>query len=229
MKQTQEQVARPTGKNIRLKYLSYVPPEAGLQPAGRLPAIFFLHGAGERGFALQRLLTYGIPRAVEESADFPFIAISPLCPPGRWWPDLLDELELLYEEAASRYPVDLERVSLTGVSMGGFGAWAWGAAHPEHFCAVAPVCGGGTATQGFPKQVQALKDTPVWAFHGALDTVVPLALSESLVRELTEAGGSVRFTIYPDFGHEAWIPTYANPELYAWFLEQRRDHPNPAG
>jgi len=28
--------------------------------------------------------------------------------------------------------------------------------------------------------------------------------------------------VYPDAGHDAWTRTYENPELYEWFLQQRR-------
>jgi len=71
---------------------------------------------------------------------------------------------------------------------------------------------------GFPERVCALKDTPVWNFHGAKDPVVPIKESEVLVNTLRECGGDVRFTIYPDAQHDAWTPTYDNPELYEWFL-----------
>jgi predicted peptidase len=43
-----------------------------------------------------------------------------------------------------------------------------------------------------------------------------------MVDALKAVGGDVRFTIYPDAGHDVWTPTYDNPELYAWMLEQRR-------
>ena len=38
--------------------------------------------------------------------------------------------------------VDANRVYLTGLSMGGYGTWAWAAHAPHRFAAIAPVCGG---------------------------------------------------------------------------------------
>ncbi|MEW6118120.1 MAG: prolyl oligopeptidase family serine peptidase [Nitrospirota bacterium] len=35
-------------------------------------------------------------------------------------------------------------------------------------------------------------------------------------------GGNVRFTVYPDGGHDSSTGTYNNPELYRWFLQHRR-------
>jgi predicted peptidase len=87
---------------------------------------------------------------------------------------------------------------------------------------VAPICGGGYWFHGFPQRVCVLKDTPVWAFHGAQDDVVPLTVSEELVSALRECGGNVEFTVYPDAGHDSWTVTYNNPEWYSWFLQQAR-------
>ena len=78
---------------------------------------------------------------------------------------------------------------------------------------MAPICGGGD-----PAHVGALRHLPVWAFHGARDPLVPLQRSVEMVEALRQCGGNVRFTVYPEAGHDAWTATYANPELYSWFL-----------
>ena len=59
-------------------------------------------------------------------------------------------------------------------------------------------------------------------FHGAKDDTVPLEESQAMVDAVKEAGGNVRFTIYPEAKHDSWSETYANPELYEWFLKHRR-------
>jgi predicted peptidase len=123
----------------------------------------------------------------------------------------------LLDEVSARYAVDPDRIYLTGLSMGGFGTWAWAIAEPHRFAAIAPICGGGA-----PAAVCALRHLPVWAFHGARDTVVPLHRSEDMVRALEACGGNVRFTIYPEAKHDSWTPAYADPELYQWFLQHIR-------
>ena len=68
-----------------------------------------------------------------------------------------------------------------------------------------------------------LKDLPVWVFHGAKDPTVALALSEQMVKALKDANaGEVKFTVYPDAGHDSWTETYNNPELYDWMLKHTR-------
>ncbi len=124
------------------------------------------------------------------------------------------------------HAVDTERIYLSGLSMGGNGTWHFAAAYPDRFAAIAPVCGWGDFFAGFPERVCLLKQVPVWAFHGAQDTVVPLAGSQVLVDKLQECGGDVRLTIYPDATHDSWTETYDNPELYTWFLSHTtRDGP----
>lgn len=215
-------IDRAQTRRLHLPYLLHLPAEYGAEPHTRWPLILFLHGAGERGDDLERVKKYGIARVVEDQPDFPFITVSPQCPLGTTWLFQLDALDALLEETMATYAVDPERVYLTGLSMGGNGTWHYAAAHPERFAAIAAVCGWGEWWAGFPDHARVLKNLPVWAFHGARDDVVPLAGSTSLVDVLEAAGGDVRLTVYPEAMHDSWTETYANPELYRWFLKHRR-------
>ena len=208
-------------KQVRLSYLLHLPTGYG-EKEQRWPLILFLHGMGERGDQLALVKRHGIPKIAEEWSDFPFVAVSPQCPADSTWALQHDALLALLDDILARYAVDPGRVYLTGLSMGGYGTWELASAHPERFAAIAPICGGGTPFLGFPARVCTLKDVPVWAFHGAKDTVVPLGESEKMVAALRACGGNVRFTVYPEAGHDAWTETYANPELYAWFLSHHR-------
>ncbi|WP_375510152.1 prolyl oligopeptidase family serine peptidase [uncultured Nostoc sp.] len=180
-----------------------------------LPTILFLHGAGERGSNLDNLKRHGVAKIVEQQPDFPFIVISPQCPRGEYWN--VDRLSALLDEVIASYPIDPDRVYLTGLSMGGYGTWHLAAAQPERFAAIAPICGGGN-----PQAARNLKNLPVWAFHGAKDNVVPLSESEIMVSALKARDGNVKFTVYPEANHDSWTQTYNNPELYKWFLQHGR-------
>jgi dipeptidyl aminopeptidase/acylaminoacyl peptidase len=72
--------------------------------------------------------------------------------------------------------------------------------------------------------VGRLAQVPVWVFHGAKDHLVPLERAKEMVDALRKAGGTVKFTIYPDRDHDAWPPAYNDPELYKWLLDQKRTH-----
>lgn len=205
-------------KTVRLNYLLHLPVDYGQDATKRWPLILFLHGAGERGDDLELVKKHGIPKIVEQRPDFPFIAVSPQCPADSWWNFQFDALEGLLDQVASQYAVDRSRIYCTGLSMGGFGAWHLAIERPGRFAAIAPICGG-LMWYLRPESVCALKNLPVWAFHGAKDEVVPLESSQRLVDVLKACGGNVRFTVYPEAGHDSWTETYNNPELYTWFLQ----------
>ena len=206
-------------KTIRLRYLLHQPTTARARTGQLWPTILFLHGRGESGEDPSTVLGVGLPSHIAQQPDFPFIVIAPQCPWETWWPELAESLAKLLDECADLYPIDLKRLYLTGLSMGGFGAWYLGTVWPRRFAAIAPICGGGYWFHGFPDRVRALKGTPVWAFHGAKDDVVPVEASEEMVRALRECGGEVQLTVYPEAGHDSWTMTYSNPDLYRWFLQ----------
>ena len=204
-------------QTVRLGHLLFLPRDYGTSPDEKWPLIFFLHGAGERSNDLRLVKKHGIPKIVEQQPDFPFIAVSPQCPDETTWRDHHLTLKALLDETVANYAVDVHRIYLTGLSMGGYGTWSLARRYPELFAAIAPICGG-----GFPEFVSQLKDVPVWAFHGAADDVVKLEAGQRMVDALRACGGDVRFTVYPGVGHDSWTQTYDNPELYEWFLQHRR-------
>lgn len=201
-------------KKVACRYLLYLPKgyERGRK---RWPLILFLHGAGERGKDLELVKKHGPPRLIAQGHQLPFIVVSPQCPSQRWWAE--DVLNALLDHILANYRVDARRVYLTGLSMGGYGTWALACDHPERFAAIAPICGGGNRLLA-----HRLKDLPIWAFHGARDDVVPLAESQKMADAVNAAGGKARLTVYPDAGHDSCTATYANPQLYKWFLRHRR-------
>ena len=200
-------------KNI--DYLLYLPENYYGKTGESFPLLLFLHGAGERGNDLEMVKQQGPPMLVEKGHSFPFILVSPQCPVGKGWDKEI--LYLLIKDIFRKYKIDKKRVYLTGLSMGGFGAWDLAYEHPELFAAMIPICGG-----AFPYQAQKIRNIPTWVFHGAKDTVVPLIRSQEMVDALSKAGGNVKFTIYPEAGHDAWTETYNNPEIFDWLLKQSK-------
>ncbi len=185
--------------------------------------MLFLHGSGERGTNLDQVAVHGPPKIVKSRPEFPFILVSPQCAPGQRWDN--DALLILLDEVTAKYKVDKSRVYLTGLSMGGYGAWSLGLANPERFAAIAPICGGGDPVMVLladPKKEKALKTLGIWAFHGAKDTTVKLSESERMVKAVNDHGGNAKLTVYPDAQHDSWTETYNNPELYNWFMRYQR-------
>jgi predicted peptidase len=200
-------------KSIRCNYLLFLP--KGYDPKRkRWPLVLFLHGAGERGNDLALVKTHGVAKIVERQPDFPFIVVSPQCPPGQWWS--IETLDELLDDVARNYRVDNKRMYVTGLSMGGYATWEMACAFPHRFAAIAPICGGGN-----PKLAFKIKHLPVWIFHGAKDRVVPVEESRRMAAALRKAGGDVRLTVYPKLEHDSWTRSYENSKLYDWFLSHQ--------
>lgn len=182
------------------------------------PLLLFLHGAGERGDDLDLVAVHGPPKQAAAGTPLPFLMVAPQCPAGSWWTWQTDALLALLTEIIDSYPVAADRVYLTGLSMGGIGAWDLAARRPDLFAAVVPICGDGRRYL-----VPGLTSTPIWAFHNSDDPLVPVQGTLDLVEGVREAGGDVRATINTIGGHDAWTAAYDDPELYRWMLDQRRD------
>lgn len=219
--QTKQKLTKHIPKVVECNYLLSLPVGYGEKDQS-WPLLMFLHGAGERGDNLELVKKHGPPKRIEQGKDYPFIVVSPQCPAGQWWTEKTDTLLALLDEIESKYAVDPERVYLTGLSMGGFGTWTLACRHPERFAAITPICGGGEWYLA-----DRLRNVPVWAFHGAKDSVVPLDLSEKMVQGVQRAGGNAKLTVYPEANHDSWTATYDNPELYDWLLSHRASRPKP--
>ena len=205
---------------VKMKYLLYLPKDYDAKPAS--PLLLFLHGMGERGDNLDALKVYGPPQMIEKGQDLPFIVVSPVCPDTRSWESMPMELTALLDDIIEKYKVDQDRIYVTGLSMGGFGTWALAQYTPDRFAAIAPICGGGD-----PRAAKRIAHIPAWVFHGAKDNTVPLERSEKMVKALKDNGGNVRFTVYPNTGHNSWIEAYATPELFEWLLQYKRTPKKP--
>lgn len=222
--QTPKAYKYKSSARAQVKYLLYTPQDYSAKSGKRWPLILFLHGAGERGNDVWKVAVHGPPKRVEQNAELPSIIVSPQCPEGQIWST--DILAGLLDEVCKKYPVDTNRVYLTGLSMGGYGTWDLGLTYPERFAALVPICGGGELIKvllATGQRGQALKTLGVWAFHGAKDPVVPPEESERMVNFLKKVGVTeVKHTVYPEAGHDAWTETYNNPELYEWLLKHSR-------
>ncbi|CAH0148706.1 hypothetical protein SRABI76_00737 [Microbacterium oxydans] len=200
-----------------LRYLVHLPEDYDADPDRRWPLVLFLHGAGERGADLDRAALHGPPKLADAGHEFPFVLVTPQCAESSQWVAELSTLSGLLDEVVAAHRIDAARISVTGLSMGGYGTWSMAVRYPDRFAAIAPICGGLWLQSAAP-----IRSLPVWAFHGDADDVVPIAATDDIVTELRSLGGDVRFTRYPGVGHDSWTETYGNPEFFDWLLSHRR-------
>lgn len=149
------------------------------------------------------------------------------------------------EMAKTQFPVDEDRLYLTGFSMGGYGSWHVGSRYPQLFAAVGVMSGGSdyhakmtgeqienmTPKERFRHerrstfaQAEQLLTTPLVAIHGELDSAVPVAGGRYGINLLQRWGYDVRYHELPGAGHVATVP-YRNDIVSQ--LRQHRREANP--
>jgi len=180
------------------------------------PLILYLHGSGERGVDLNKLDRFGLTGFLKQAVNFPFITLAPLCPENEIWDNNYKATMSLLDQILKNYRIDQKKIYLTGMSMGGCGAWHFGIFNPNRFAAIVPVCGF-VAT---PHAVRVLKSKPIWTFHGKMDKSVPVDATENLVKILGGVSENIRFTKYKNKGHEVCTIAYYENGLYDWLLKQ---------
>jgi len=218
-------------------YQVFVP--VAYTPSRRWPVILFLHGGGERGVDGLLQTQVGLGAAVRQNpARFPAIIVFPQAPPESLWTGVAGQAAIAaLDRTTQELRTDPSRVYLTGMSIGGNGAWYLAYRYPSRFAALIPVCGWVThfgewtgyapvtpADSGSPLEALArqLRHLPIWIVHGEVDPVVPVEQSRRAAAALKAAGAPVRYLELPGTAHDAWDAAYGSPMLLTWLFSQRR-------
>jgi len=228
-----QQVFKTTPTSV-IGYYEYVPQDYNAN-SNKYPVVIFLHGIGERcpntkdiatlSSSIYMVAKCGPPKYVKNGTQFPFILISPQLKNnyGDWPPNYVMEV-INYVKTYLR--IDERRIYLTGMSLGGGGAWYTAQDYAKVFAALAPVCGSRNLTS---KAINiANEDMPVWAFHGDKDTVVPYMRTVNMVNAINvcKPNPLAKLTIYPGVAHNAWDYAYRpdhtlhNPNVYEWMMSK---------
>lgn len=199
-------------------YLLYLPKNYSKQTKN-YPLLIYLHGGSQKGNDLNKLKEYGLPYLVDQGSDFDFIIASPQCPDNKYWSSE-DWFEPLYSKISAEYRVDINKVYLTGISMGGYGAYIVAMDYPDKFAAILPLCGG--CNDSDTTRICNLKNIPIWAFHGTADDKIHISETERIVDALEKCKGKVKFTKLDNEGHGIEFLYEKYPQMYKWMLEQSR-------
>jgi predicted esterase len=223
------------------RFQVYLPEEWRRDDHKQWPVILFLHGRGERGSEGMWQTQIGLPQQVRDHPErWPFVIVMPQCPLANYWTDpetLTLAMEALDRETAE-FHLDTDRTYLTGLSLGGYGAWELAKHHPRRWAAVA-IAASGIFWSYSPERRQeastlpaeyahALGHTPVWIFHGTEDNVVAPKQSELMYEAFKAAGGRVRLWLYQGLKHDCWTRAYNEPELPRWLLAHHLEPHPPA-
>jgi len=211
-------------------YSIYVP--RSFDAARRYPLVVSLHSEeSDHRFNLRQVLA--VPSRIGEMnpsdmhylpavRDLDFIVACPFArgTMGYEGPAEQDVYDML-ADVEQRFPIDRDRVYLTGISMGGGGALRLALTRPDVWAAVAPLCP--IEEPGTEEVLGNALDLPVRLYHGDGDPIVPAQSSRDLQRKLLDAGARAEYFEYPGVRHNVWDFAYRNGAVFQWFAQQRRN------
>lgn len=183
---------------------------------GQYPMILYLHGAGFRGGNADLLFISGLTGFLATCLDIPAYVVSPQLGFGKFWPEIAETVMELIGVLQSEYPVDHERIIITGHSMGGSGAYEIGARYPSVFSCIAPVSG-----NPFSANLANFRGKEVLIAVGERENEL-LALNRTVRDTIHAKGGFARLAILPGGTHSSapdqW---YLDSRLYEYMFSIR--------
>jgi len=200
---------------VKCDYLLYLPEDYS-NKTDTFPLLIYLHGGLMRGDNLEKLKVYGLPKLIDSGNQYDFIIASPQCPNDTYW-SKIDWFDNLYQDLTGKYRIDKDRIYVTGISMGGFGAWHAAMDYPDKIAAIIPLCGGCNDSL----EICRINRIPVWTFHGTADKSIDFNETERLVDKLKMCNGNVKFSRLDSSGHNIGC-IYEHKEIYDWLLKQNK-------
>lgn len=234
-------------------YLEHLPTFIGNDPQEKYPLIIYAHGwehfvqqsPPEPDTLLGILFGSNIYRVFKEDlwpSSRPFIVLEP-----QRCVDVGDDewtqVDRFIDWALSAYPIDPNRVYMMGLSAGGYFTYRYPVLFPNRLAAIAPMSAGGPVenSAAIERFCDAMKNMPIWAFHGDKDKTVPL--SNTIYTFDTLNGCPVKptpaplVTVVQNGGHtimdlidsDAYIgrgdPNYTiqDKSIYDWFLQYSKN------
>ncbi len=204
-----------TKPKVKCNYLLYLPKDYNSHNDS-FPLIIYLHGGSQRGKDLNKLKAYGLPYLIDKGNNYDFIIASPQCPDTTYW-SRIDWLDSLYQDLTMKYRIDTNRVYVTGISMGGFGAWHAAMDYPDRIAAIVPLCGGCNDSL----DICRINRIPIWTFHGTADTEINVNETDRLVKRLQNCNGNIMYTRIDNAGHGIHY-IFEKQEIYDWMIKQRK-------
>lgn len=206
--------------NLKLKinektysYALYVPESA--KP--NTPMIVIMHGMGGSGAnTIQKWI---------ERLENKFVILCPTYPMGAWWSKNSENFVLqLIREIRAKYPIDPNRIFLSGLSNGAIGAYLMGMFYPDRFAGVVPIAGG--ITKRLMSFLVNLNNTPMYIIQGEFDPIFPIELIRRTYKILSDFKSPVIFREHKERGaaHGGhFLPESEVPALVEWLTKQKRN------
>jgi len=228
-----------TGSNGTIVYRLFVP--KNYNPSISYPLVVYLHGAGERGNNNSSQMTEWPMLFAQDSNQVRWSSfiLAPQCPSNQQWVNTpwsngsysidniqistaLSDVNNTINQLISSYSIDVNRLYVTGLSMGGYGSWDFISRFPNKFAAAIPICGGGD-----PTKAPDIKHIPLRFYHSSDDVTVPVSGSREMNNALLAANANdAVYKEYTNLNHISWPTAYKEKGLLLWMYSQNKSQSN---
>lgn len=224
-------------------YYEYLP--AGYTTSKKYPVIITFHGVGENGDGspaqLNNLTNTGLV-ALLKKGTFPssftvngntyqFIIIAP-----QFRTNPMSNCDAVYQYVISHYPVDINRVYLTGYSQGGGNTLEYGGTlltTSQKIAAMVPICPTVTVQAPWARNL-ASSNVPILATHNTGDNIWPYQSTIDNINYINSQtpppNPPAAYVIFQGGDHNAWDYTvdptkftYNGRSMYEWMLQYSRN------
>ena len=192
---------------------------------GKKPLLIYLHGAGCTGSDNVRPLVEFKTSGIKLKEDC-FVLI-PQC--GNYRYDNLGTINVftmsvgrLVGKLAQTYPIDIDRLYVTGISYGGACAWYSVYNNPGFYAAAIPLMGYFPDADSSAFDPAAFRDAKIWAGHAVDDKVVSADSDATAYKKLKDVC-DIRLSLYPTGGHKMMKKFYREERWREWLFSQKRN------
>ena len=210
--------------NFRLLFPKSYNPSA----SEKYPLILMFHGKGESGDLSdnEKQLALGgrQHRDAVNRGEYDGFVLFPQSY-GSWSDSERQEVRELVEYMISNADIDPFRINIHGLSNGGKAVWSFLIDNPKLIASAIPMSAT-TADQG-SSTINKIKYTPIWNSQGGLDRNPTPNGSKVLVDVIRNAGGDIRYTLYPNLGHGVWNTHYSEPDFFSFMSQANKANPWP--
>ncbi|MGZ5246528.1 MAG: carboxylesterase family protein [Flavitalea sp.] len=207
----------------------------------KYPLIIFVHGLGQVGNGktdLSKIAEEAIIKRISQKTFPPHITVGKdahsfvVLAPQFSSHESLAALHGFVEYAVKNYRVDLKRIYLAGLSLGGRMICDYAATYPSRISAIVPMAGVSKPDETFSSKTSSIakNNIPVWEFHNRNDELMSSVDAELFVSEILEKnpGHQAMISLLSDKGeqnHDSWTrasdPSFKVNEknIYQWMLQ----------
>jgi pimeloyl-ACP methyl ester carboxylesterase len=202
-----EQASVPEGTSylgLFVPYAVWVPSDVNTLDTP-LPMFVALHGLSQTHMGL-------VPEWTSGGIDVPAVTIFPLGHGDSSYYQGSGELDVLesMQDVERHYPIDVDRVFLTGLSMGGIGVYNVATHRPDLFAGAVPVVGPGSGMKDF------LWPAPVDPVMGPARDYIGIYRMGSFGREVLDNALNVPFRIFAGLVDPLSTVTFQEGDVARW-------------